>query len=104
LDQTGGFLEFFLINLLTKVYNDDKTSPMRILRNIQGGDTAFVYAGLGQISGKGRKTLKHIAQSLVWAQNNPGYPLPEGLGQQIKRELGTPDEGSGDSSGESELR
>jgi hypothetical protein len=57
---------------------------MRTLGNIQSNDMALIYAGLGQISGKGRETLKQLAQSLVLAQNNPGYPVPEGIGEQIR--------------------
>jgi hypothetical protein len=82
---------------LTKVFYDDIIFSMMISENPQDNDTAFIYAGLDQISEKGRKTLKCIAQSLVLAQNNPGYPLPEGVDQQIKRGLGTVDERKGDS-------
>jgi hypothetical protein len=59
---------------------------MRTFGHTQDNDTAFISAGLGQISGSGRKNLKYIAQSLVLAQNNPGYPIPECIGQQIRRE------------------
>jgi hypothetical protein len=70
---------------------------MKTYGNTQGSDTALIYAGLGQISGRGRETLKQLAQSLVWAQNNPGYPVPEGIGRQVRRGLGTPGERGGDS-------
>jgi hypothetical protein len=70
---------------------------MRTIGNTLGNDTAFISAGLGQISGRGRETLKQLAQSLVWAQNNPGYPVPEGISRQIRLGLGTPGARGGDS-------
>jgi hypothetical protein len=82
---------------LTKIIIDDILFSMNILENIRGNDTALIYAGLSQISGRGRKTLKRLAQSLVFAQNNPGYPVPESISQQIKRELETAGAHGGDS-------
>jgi hypothetical protein len=93
-----------ICGLLTNVFYGDIISSMIIYGNTQGADTDLIYAGLGQISGRGREILKHIAQSLAWAQNNPGYPLPECIGRQIRRELGTPGACGGDSSGKRGLR
>jgi hypothetical protein len=75
---------------LTKVLIDDILYSMRTLENVQGNDIALIYAGLGQISGRGRKTLKDIARTLVLAQNNPGYPIYQSIGQQIMGESRTP--------------
>jgi hypothetical protein len=82
---------------LTNVFYDDIVFSMMIFGNTQDNDTALIYAGLGQINGRGRETLKQLAQSLVLAQNNPGYPVPEGIGEQIRREMGTVEERGGDS-------
>jgi len=46
----------------------------------------LIYSGLHSISGKGRKHLKNIAQSLVEIQNRPGTPVPENIGREIMRD------------------
>ena len=60
-------------------------SSMILLRNTAPKDenTAFIYSGLGSISGEGRKYLKTIAQSLVAIQNRPGVPLPDSICKEI---------------------
>jgi len=49
-------------------------------------NTAFIYSSLGNISEKGRKYLKNIAQSLFTLQNRPGSPLPDSICREIMRD------------------
>jgi hypothetical protein len=46
---------------------------------------SLIYSGLNSISGKGRKRLKNIAQSLVAIQNRPGTPIPDSICREIMR-------------------
>jgi len=44
---------------------------------------AFIYTGLGSISGNGREHLKNVAQSLLAMQNHPGFPIPDNICKEI---------------------
>jgi hypothetical protein len=46
---------------------------------------SLIYSGLDSISGKGRKRLKNIAQSLIAIQNRPGTPVPDSICREIVR-------------------
>jgi hypothetical protein len=53
---------------------------------VTGGDNlVLIYSGLNSISGKGRKRLKNIAQSLIALQKSPGTPLPDSISREIAR-------------------
>jgi hypothetical protein len=60
---------------------------MKISRNIvlDRDNLAFIYSGLGNISGKGREQLKNIAQSLIAIQSRQGAPVPDSIGREIMR-------------------
>jgi hypothetical protein len=49
-------------------------------------NSAFIYSGLRNISEKGRKRMKIIAQSLIALQNRPGTPVPDSICHEIIRE------------------
>jgi hypothetical protein len=48
----------------------------------------FILSGLVQISSKGRKYLKNMAQTLVSLQNPPKYPIPDKNDEQNASETG----------------
>ena len=61
---------------------------MSLLGNPAPGmeNTAFIYTGLGSISGEGREYLKSIAERLIAIQSRPGAPVPESVCRGIMRE------------------
>jgi hypothetical protein len=46
---------------------------------------ASIYSSLAGISGKGRKQLKEIAESLIAIQRNPGGPVPDSIAKEIMK-------------------
>jgi len=60
---------------------------MRIFENTvrDRQNAAAIYCGLNCISGKGRKRLKTIAQTLLALQAHPGAPVPDSICRDIMR-------------------
>jgi hypothetical protein len=53
---------------------------------ISGDNSTLIYSGLYNISDKGRKRLKNIAQLLVDIQNRPGTPVPDSIYRDIMQD------------------
>jgi hypothetical protein len=72
---------------LTNIFYENIIISMKISKNNvwERANLAVIYSGLGSISGKGRKRLKKIAQSLIAIQNRPGTPIPDSICREIMR-------------------
>ena len=53
---------------------------MDLSKNMDADNLAVI---LGSISAEGRKRLRDVAETLVAAQNRPGFPVPESIRREI---------------------
>jgi len=80
---------------LTLIFYENIIVSMKISENMvwERENLSLIYSGLGSISGKGRKHLKNVAQSLIALQNRPGVPLPDRICRDIMRDSTKFDDG-----------
>jgi len=70
-------------------YYDDIISSMQLSKFsiVDRDNLTLIYSGLGNISDKGKKRLKNIAESLIAIQNRPGTPIPNSICKEIMLNL-----------------